>query len=545
MSNSQNISGPAPKDPLDAGKNAPTHDKFKKVMGVDSSAESDQRGARNRYVQQDEDEAEEEKEISSNPDIFSQLMSDKQTKEFSLGPSRDTTHEVESFEDPAQLSEDYQPPLDANGTDSIQIQSKKAPNFSEKLSEKTPLESPSKTSKQSPQAKKHDAFKELEVIEKKLENLHPGKKTTHPNPSQPHHEKKEESKQKLENLHPGKKTTHPNPSQPHREKKEESEKKPENIQPGLKTTHPNPSQPHHEKREESEKKLENLHPGKKTTHPNPSQPHHEKKEESEKKPENIQPGLKTTHPNPSQPHHEKKEESEKKPENIQPGLKTTHPNPSQPHHEKREESEQKLENLPPDIKTTHPNPSQPHHEKKEESKEKKGDEKEKMPIVLNEEKQLPSIPNQDFSGKIAEEQQPSAQAQPSIEPATSSPLTASAPYTQFTPQLFELFQKLVGMMTVMQFQGKTTTSIILHMPQSALDGAHIDIEHYDTAPHAFNISLYTTPEGQKMLDPQMQVLEQQLKNSMPNFQISVKKPLLLDESREEKKRRLTQVKKST
>ncbi|MBM3196112.1 MAG: hypothetical protein FJZ62_05135 [Chlamydiae bacterium] len=458
MSNSQNISGPAPKDPLDAGKNAPTHDKFKKVMGVDSSAESDQRGARNRYVQQDEDEAEEEKEISSNPDIFSQLMSDKQTKEFSLGPSRDTTHEVESFEDPAQLSEDYQPPLDANGTDSIQIQSKKAPNFSEKLSEKTPLESPSKTSKQSPQAKKHDAFKELEVIEKKLENLHPGKKTTHPNPSQPHHEKKEESKQKLENLHPGKKTTHPNPSQPHREKKEESEKKPENIQPGL---------------------------------------------------------------------------------------KTTHPNPSQPHHEKREESEQKLENLPPDIKTTHPNPSQPHHEKKEESKEKKGDEKEKMPIVLNEEKQLPSIPNQDFSGKIAEEQQPSAQAQPSIEPATSSPLTASAPYTQFTPQLFELFQKLVGMMTVMQFQGKTTTSIILHMPQSALDGAHIDIEHYDTAPHAFNISLYTTPEGQKMLDPQMQVLEQQLKNSMPNFQISVKKPLLLDESREEKKRRLTQVKKST
>jgi hypothetical protein len=43
----------------------------------------------------------------------------------------------------------------------------------------------------------------------------------------------------------------------------------------------------------------------------------------------------------------------------------------------------------------------------------------------------------------------------------------------------------------------------------------------------------------------MQVLEQQLKNSMPNFQILVKKPLLLDESREEKKRRLTQVKKST
>ena len=400
MSNSQNISGPAPKDPLDAGKNAPTPDKFKKVMGVDSSEESDQRGARNRYVQQDEDEAEEEKEISSNPDIFSQLMSDKQTKEFSLGQSRDTTKEVKSFDDSTQLSKDLQPPLDANDTDSIQIKSKIAPKFSEELSEKTPSDPPSITSKKAPSAKKHDAFKELEKIEKKLNTLHPGKNTTHPKSIEPHHEKKEEIEKKLENLHPVKNTTHP-------------------------------------------KSIE------------------------------------------------------------------------------------------------------PHHEKKEELREKKGDEKEKMPIVSEEEKQLLSLPHEDLSVKISEEQQPSAQAQPSIEPTTSTPLTASAQYTQFTPQLFELFQKLVGMMTVMQFQGKTTTSIILHMPKSALDGAHIDIEHYDTAPHAFNISLYTTPEGQKILDPQMQVLEQQLKNSMPNFQILVKKPLLLDESREEKKRRLTQVKKST
>jgi hypothetical protein len=429
MSNSQNISGPAPKDPLDAGKNAPTPDKFKKVMGVDSSEESDQRGARNRYVQQDEDEAEEEKEIASNPDIFSQLMSDKQTKEFSLGQSRDTTKEVESFDDSTQLSEDYQPPLDANDTDSIQIKSKIAPKFSEELSEKTPSDSPSITSEKAPSAKKHDAFKELEKIEKKLNTLHPGKNTTHPKSIEPHHEKKEEIEKKLENLHPGKNTTHPKSIEPH-----------------------------HEKKEEIEKKLENLHPVK---------------------------------------------------------------------------------------NTTHPKPSQPNDEKKPELKERKGDEKEKMPIVSEEEKQLLSLPHEDLSVKIEQEQQPSAQAQPSIEPTTSTPLTASAPYTQFTPQLFELFQKLVGVMTVMQFQGKTTTSIILHMPKSALDGAHIDIEHYDTAPHAFNISLYTTPEGQKILDPQMQVLEQQLKNSMPNFQILVKKPLLLDESREEKKRRLTQVKKST
>jgi hypothetical protein len=98
------------------------------------------------------------------------------------------------------------------------------------------------------------------------------------------------------------------------------------------------------------------------------------------------------------------------------------------------------------------------------------------------------------------------------------------------------------MMTVMQFQGKTTTSIVLNMPNSGLDGAHIDIEHYDTAPHAFNISFFSSPEGQKILDENITTLEQQLRSNLPQFEISVKKPLLLSETKEERRRRETQVK---
>jgi len=124
--------------------------------------------------------------------------------------------------------------------------------------------------------------------------------------------------------------------------------------------------------------------------------------------------------------------------------------------------------------------------------------------------------------------------------------SSSAPYAQFSPQTFELFQKLVGMMTVMQFQGRTTTSITLNIPQSVLNGAKVDIEHYDTAPHSFNIQFFGSPEAQQLFLQNASGLEQQLKLNLPQFDIRVKAPLLNtdEESKEERKRRDTQVKKN-
>jgi len=98
-------------------------------------------------------------------------------------------------------------------------------------------------------------------------------------------------------------------------------------------------------------------------------------------------------------------------------------------------------------------------------------------------------------------------------------------------------------MTVMQFQGKTTTSIVLNMPNSSLNGAHIDIEHFDTAPHAFNVQIFANPDGQKIFSNNLESLEQQLKLNLPQFDINVKKPLLLDESKEDRRRRLSVVQK--
>lgn len=396
MSHPQNISGTPPKDPLEAGKNAPTPDKFKKVMGVESSAESDQRGAKNRYVKQDEEEAEEENEITAKPDIFSQLMSDKQTKEFSLGPSRQTTQEIENDEDFSKLPDQMAAGADLTQTDSIQIKSTAGNPSSKDLLEAPLSEEPLKKNQEVAPPKKHDAFKELKKIEGELENMHPSKKPL-----------------------------------PHKE---------------------------------------SVHG--------------------------------------TQHNSEKKEKVEASPSVVKEQIFHPHKTP--------------LDGIP--------------HKSEKEKKSPHGVEQEKPPLITA---------SQEIAPKSFDETTIAPQPQITVEAALSPSLSASPPYAQFSPQIFELFQKLVGMMTVMQFQGKTTTSIILHLPSSPLDGAHVDIEHFDTAPHAFNITLYASVEGQKLLDPQVQNLEQQLRASLPNFQISVKKPYLLDETREEKKRRNLKVKKTS
>jgi hypothetical protein len=374
MSNPQNISGPAPKDPLESGKNAPSPEKFKKVMGVERSDESEERGQKNRLRQADEEEGEEGGEIQSDSDLFSKLMSDKQTKQFNLGSSRQVDQQVSQPEEKLKLPETTDTtPLSSN-EDNVRLSSKNE-NFSQDLDlPKTP-----DSSKTSEETKKSDPFLELKKIEEKMEGL----------------------------LHPHPKLVHP---------KDSLEIEPESSASVFNTS-------------DTKSHLK-----------------HEK--------------------------HEAKKPGEKQSQLIQP---PTHI-------------------LEPSAKQTIETPSGP------------------IPIPITE-----TLP--------------------------APPMTPAPAYAQFSPHIYELFQKLVGMMTVMQFQGKTTTSIVLNMPNSSLNGAHIDIEHFDTAPHAFNVQIFANPEGQKIFSNNLESLEQQLKLNLPQFDINVKKPLLLDESKEDRRRRLSVVQK--
>jgi hypothetical protein len=72
------------------------------------------------------------------------------------------------------------------------------------------------------------------------------------------------------------------------------------------------------------------------------------------------------------------------------------------------------------------------------------------------------------------------------------------PYLTMHPRVQELFDRMVGVMTVMNLSGMTETTITLNTPQFASSiffGAQIIIQEFATAPQAFNIQLNATPQA--------------------------------------------------
>ena len=75
---------------------------------------------------------------------------------------------------------------------------------------------------------------------------------------------------------------------------------------------------------------------------------------------------------------------------------------------------------------------------------------------------------------------------------------ALPPYANIHPQVMEIFDRMVGVMTVMSMSGMTETVITLNTPQfasSVFFGSQIIIQEYSTAPLAYNVQLNGTPEA--------------------------------------------------
>ncbi len=72
------------------------------------------------------------------------------------------------------------------------------------------------------------------------------------------------------------------------------------------------------------------------------------------------------------------------------------------------------------------------------------------------------------------------------------------PYANLHPQVMELFDRMVGTMTVMSHSGITETVVTLNSAKfasSVFFGSQIIIQEYSSAPHAFNIQLNGSPEA--------------------------------------------------
>lgn len=71
-------------------------------------------------------------------------------------------------------------------------------------------------------------------------------------------------------------------------------------------------------------------------------------------------------------------------------------------------------------------------------------------------------------------------------------------YVNIHPQVMEIFDRMVGVMTVMSMSGMTETVMTLNAPQfasSVFFGSQIIIQEFSTAPQAFNIQLNGTPQA--------------------------------------------------
>ncbi|MCH9612767.1 MAG: hypothetical protein S4CHLAM102_12640 [Chlamydiia bacterium] len=99
-------------------------------------------------------------------------------------------------------------------------------------------------------------------------------------------------------------------------------------------------------------------------------------------------------------------------------------------------------------------------------------------------------------------------------------------YTHLHPQVFDLFQRMVGVMMVEQHKGVSTTTITLKMPGSVFNDCKVKIEHFDTAPHQFNVQLIGSAAANNTFMTNMKTLETAFRQGNYGFEVNLLRPVL-------------------
>ena len=81
-------------------------------------------------------------------------------------------------------------------------------------------------------------------------------------------------------------------------------------------------------------------------------------------------------------------------------------------------------------------------------------------------------------------------------------------FDRLSPQILDLFDRIVGVVTVLQMQGKTETTIHLNEQQSELlQGAEVVISQVSTAPGSYNIELRGPPQAVALFQDNLEQLK--------------------------------------
>lgn len=109
---------------------------------------------------------------------------------------------------------------------------------------------------------------------------------------------------------------------------------------------------------------------------------------------------------------------------------------------------------------------------------------------------------------------------------------STTPISELTPEMTDLMEKMANFILVESQNGITTTTVFVEMKGSVLDGAQIIMNHYDTAPHSFNLQLSGSPESLELFTAHLASLQSSLEThqALQGFHVHILPPTLTEKS---------------
>ncbi len=99
-------------------------------------------------------------------------------------------------------------------------------------------------------------------------------------------------------------------------------------------------------------------------------------------------------------------------------------------------------------------------------------------------------------------------------------------------EVASLVEEMADYIKIESENGVSKTTVKVGMTGTALEGSTIELDHYDTAPHSFNLQLSGTPEAQELFQAHIGTLQLSLNahEALKGFQVHILQPILSEKS---------------
>lgn len=104
--------------------------------------------------------------------------------------------------------------------------------------------------------------------------------------------------------------------------------------------------------------------------------------------------------------------------------------------------------------------------------------------------------------------------------------------SELSLEISSLIEEMANYVKIESENGISTITVKIGMEGSLFNGAEVVIDHYDTAPHSFNLQLMGTPEATELFNANLGALRASLgaHAALKSFQINLLEPILIGKS---------------